>query len=189
MKKITFQYTFIASDFSEVFDLHLDAQKLELIFTPPKPCPAWANLEFHQCPNCPLSVQTHTYCPIAINMVSIVKRFQHILSFNEIHLKVVTDERTLSQDTTAQRAISSLMGFMIAASGCPHTSLLKPMVNNAVFYVIANFQDIKLASFDPGKIENFFDLKTYSFSATSNNAKDRIITMFKEMLNSSSIMI
>ena len=68
-------------------------------------------------------------------------------------------------------------------------SLLKPMVNKAVFYVIANFQDIKLASFDPANIEEFFDLKTYSFSATSNNAKDRIITMFKEMLNSSSIMI
>jgi hypothetical protein len=128
MKKITFQYNFNASDLSEVFDLHLDAQKLELIFTPPNPCPTWANLEFHQCPNCPLSVQTHSYCPLAINMVSIVKRFQHILSFNEIHLKVVTDERTLSQDTTAQRAISSLMGFVIAASGCPHTSLLKPMV-------------------------------------------------------------
>lgn len=128
MEKITFQYSFFTPDVTEVFDLHLDAQTLELIQAPQDHCPAWAELEFHQCPNCPLGGQTHPHCPLAMNMVSLVKRFQHMLSFNEIHLKVVTDERTLSQDTTAQRAISSLMGFVIAASGCPHTTFLRPMV-------------------------------------------------------------
>jgi len=64
-------------------------------------------------------------------------------------------------------------------------SLLKPIVNKAVFYAIANFQDIKIASFEPVKIENFFALKTYSFSATSNNAKDKVISIFRDMLNSS----
>lgn len=68
-------------------------------------------------------------------------------------------------------------------------SLLKPMVNSAFFYVIANFQDIKIASFDPVKIENFFALKTYSFSAISNNAKDKVVSIFNEMLNSSRIAI
>lgn len=67
--------------------------------------------------------------------------------------------------------------------------LLKPLTNNADFYVIANFQDIKIASFEPVKIEEFFALKTFGFSAVSNNAKDKIHTIITEMLNSSSLMI
>jgi len=67
--------------------------------------------------------------------------------------------------------------------------LLKPLTNNADFYVIANFQDIKIASFEPVKIEEFFALKTFGFSAVSNNAKDKIHSIITEMLNSSSLMI
>jgi GTPase SAR1 family protein len=68
-------------------------------------------------------------------------------------------------------------------------SQLKPLVKKAVFYVIANFQDLKLASFEPARIEHFFALKTYSFSAASNNAKEEVISMFKEMLNISRLMM
>jgi hypothetical protein len=68
-------------------------------------------------------------------------------------------------------------------------SQLKPLVKKAVFYVIANFQDIKLASFEPARIEHFFALKTYSFSAASNNAKEEVVSMFKEMLNISRLMM
>jgi len=68
-------------------------------------------------------------------------------------------------------------------------ALLKPLVKKNIFYVIANFQDVKLASFEPERIEHFFALKTYSFSAASNNAKEEVVLMFKEMLNISRIMI
>ena len=63
------------------------------------------------------------------------------------------------------------------------------MLDNVDIYVIANFQDIKIASFDPVRIEEFFDLKTYGFSAVSNNAKDKIISIFKDILNSSKLLI
>lgn len=68
-------------------------------------------------------------------------------------------------------------------------SRLKPLVKKGIFYVIANFQDVKLASFDPAQIENFFALKTYSFSAASKNAKKEVISMFKDMLNISRLMM
>lgn len=66
-------------------------------------------------------------------------------------------------------------------------SLLKPLVRKDVFYVIANFQDIKIASFDSERIENFFALKTYSFSAISSNAKEKVASIFTDMLNFSRI--
>jgi len=68
-------------------------------------------------------------------------------------------------------------------------SILQPLVSRANFYVIANFQDVKMASFDPAKIEDFFALKTYGFSATLNNGKDKIRSIFKEMLNKSTLML
>ena len=68
-------------------------------------------------------------------------------------------------------------------------SILQPLVSRANFYVIANFQDVKMASFDPAKIENFFTLKTFGFSATLNNGKDKIRSIFKEMLNKSTLML
>jgi len=127
MKPITIQYIFTAQNFSESFDLELDSQKIELIGELPDTLPSWVNLDFCQCPHCPLSIQTHPYCPLIANTVTIVKRFEHMLSYDEIHLKVITEERVISQDTTIQRAISSLLGVVSATSGCPHTAFFKPM--------------------------------------------------------------
>ena len=42
-------------------------------------------------------------------------------------MEVVTAERTIGQRTTAQRAVSSFMGLVAAASGCPRTACFRPM--------------------------------------------------------------
>jgi hypothetical protein len=128
MEKIGIRYCFILPDGSEeVFNLQLDAQDLDLVGNSPDALPAWTILHFHQCPNCPLTADTHPNCPIAVNLVNIVKRFDRLLSHKEIHLDVVMEERSVSQDTTAQQGISSLMGLVMATSGCPHTAFFKPM--------------------------------------------------------------
>ena len=68
-------------------------------------------------------------------------------------------------------------------------SIIKPLVPRADFYIIANFQDIKMASFDPAKIEDFFALKTFGISAASNNGKDKIRSIFEEIMNKSKLML
>ena len=128
MGTITIQYCFrLAEDAQEIFDLRLDAENLELVGNIPEILPTWTNLDFHQCPNCPLSISTYSHCPVAVNIVNIVKRFDGILSYDKIYIDVTTEERCISQYTTAQRGISSLMGLVIATSGCPHTIFFKPM--------------------------------------------------------------
>jgi len=62
-------------------------------------------------------------------------------------------------------------------------SLLKPRVEKAEFYVIANFQDLKNASFEPNKIKNLFGLKTFGLSAISEESKDNINSIIIEILN------
>jgi hypothetical protein len=130
MKTISIQYHFTLADGSqEIFDLQLDAKKLELLIDAPDSLPAWTHLSFHQCPNCSLTVETHPHCPLAANIVNIVKRFDRLLSYEDIHVEVVTEERVVSQDTTAQKGLSSLMGLVIANSGCPHTAFFRPMAH------------------------------------------------------------
>ena len=112
----------------EVFDFELDARSLELVVRIPESPPRWTELDFHQCPNCPLDSGTHPKCPLMLHFIDIVDRFDHILSYDEIRLEVMMDERSVSRSITAQKGLSSLVGIVITASGCPHTKFFKPML-------------------------------------------------------------
>jgi hypothetical protein len=128
MKDFTVYYNFRLPDGSEEgFHLRLDPETLELRGSTPATSPEWTKLDFHQCPNCPLKVEEYPDCPLAVRLVNLVQRFDGLLSHEKVDLEVVTEERTITQKTTAQRGISSLMGLVIAASGCPHTAFFRPM--------------------------------------------------------------
>ncbi len=128
MENIVIKYGFkLPDDTKEEYVLNIDGTSLELILDKKDTLPDWAKLDYCQCSNCTLDVGKHPYCPIMINLVGIVKGFDRILSHETVLLKVVTEERYIAQKTSAQRALSSLMGLVIAASGCPHTVFFKPM--------------------------------------------------------------
>lgn len=111
----------------ETITLRLDDRTLELVGNIPATLPDWTKLDFHKCPHCPLNTISHPYCPLAANLVNIVNRFDGLLSHDEVRIDVHTEERFISQTTTVERAISSLMGLVMATSGCPHTGFFKPM--------------------------------------------------------------
>jgi hypothetical protein len=128
MDTITIRYSFkFGRNKLEVFDLQLDTENFELQGNTPEVLPAWTKLDFHQCPNCPLKVKDVSHCPLAVNLVNIVKKFDSFISYNETLVVVTTKERIISQMTTVQRAVGSMMGLIIAASGCPHTNYFRPM--------------------------------------------------------------
>ena len=124
--KITYRVS-MAEDFSEVIDLEIDPVSLELMNQQIDNLPEWTRLEYQTCPHCPLPKGSQPHCPVALNLVEIVELFNKIVSYDEVDLEVVTRERTYSQHTTAQKAVSSLFGVLIATSGCPYTTFLKPM--------------------------------------------------------------
>jgi hypothetical protein len=128
MATIAIQYCFQLSDErQEVFDLELDAKRLELVGDVPENLPEWTKLGFCQCPNCTLSIGTHPHCPVASHLADAVSRFGDILSYDQVRVDVITEERRISQETTAQIGIGSLMGLVMATSGCPHLAFFKPM--------------------------------------------------------------
>lgn len=128
METITIRYSFkFGKSKYEVFDMALDTENFELQGNCPEVCPPWTKLDFHQCPNCPLDARHVLRCPLAVNLVNIVKKFDSFISYNETLVVVTTKERIVSKMTTVQRAVGSMMGLIIAASGCPHTAYFRPM--------------------------------------------------------------
>jgi hypothetical protein len=128
MGTMTIKYYFtLPEGVREIFNLQLDAQRLELAGPLSAALPAWTKLDVHQCPNCPLTPDTHPHCPLAAHLVAIVERFEGLVSYGEIQVDVLTAERFITQETTVQRGMSSLMGLVMATSGCPHMAFFKPM--------------------------------------------------------------
>jgi predicted amidohydrolase/signal recognition particle receptor subunit beta len=66
-------------------------------------------------------------------------------------------------------------------------SILKEISKKADFYIIANFQDLEESSFEPEKIEELFNKKTFGFSAIQEDSKQKILTIFTEILTTSVI--
>jgi hypothetical protein len=128
METINIRYIFTLPDNTrEIFNLKLDKKTLKLHSGKTEKLPYWTKLNFHQCPHCPLSIDSFPTCPLSANLVNIVERLGILISFDKIHVEVSTKERTVSRSTSAQQGISSLMGLVIAISQCPHTDFLKPM--------------------------------------------------------------
>ena len=128
MPAIKITYTFRMEDGQEdVFRLRLDTKELVARLDLPDELPPWTLLEYCQCENCPLQTDQVRRCPAAVNMVVIVQRFTELLSHDETRVDVETADRLVYRQTTVQRGVCSLMGLLMATSGCPLTSFFKPM--------------------------------------------------------------
>ncbi|MGR8929604.1 MAG: DUF6901 family protein, partial [Gammaproteobacteria bacterium] len=66
-------------------------------------------------------------CPVAVNLTPLLTLCSSIKSFQSVQLEVTTHERTISGETTMQKALSSMLGLIMATSPCPHLEYLKPM--------------------------------------------------------------
>ncbi len=128
MGTINIRYHFhLGAHGEEVVDLQLDSQTIEPTIQPENSLPAWTDLSFHQCPHCTLKPAEYSACPVAANISHVIGRFDNVVSYDEIDLEVTTDARHVTQHTTAQKGISSLLGLLFATSGCPYTNYMKPM--------------------------------------------------------------
>jgi hypothetical protein len=121
------EYQFKINEHKELISLCFDSESLEWLNPTPIDLPDWALLENRKCPHCPLPTSDSQYCPVAKSLAEITTKFEKISSYQNLELKIVTDTRTILKDTTAQTGLSSLLGLVMATSGCPYTNYLKPM--------------------------------------------------------------
>jgi len=89
--------------------------------------PAWTVLDFHKCPNCPLDIARHRHCPAALRLAPALEDFAGLTPVRPVHAEVATPERNFSAQLPLARVLSSLVGLIMATSGCPRTRFLLPM--------------------------------------------------------------
>lgn len=130
--------------------------------------PDWARLDVDKCSICPLHSATTEYCPLALRLTPILSFSPHS-AFESVQVRVHKDSMTIDSQTTVQEAYRSLIGLIMATSGCPHTRFFKPMAwfhlpfstqDETLFRACATFLFFQF--FDPGEADvegHFSDLK------------------------------
>jgi hypothetical protein len=109
-----------------VFRLELDRDSAQLISKPPANPPDWTALGFNQCKDCPLNGST-THCPAALHLAGVIDGFTDLVSYDQVRVTVESEERSVVATLSAQQALASLMGLIMASSGCPRTAVFRPM--------------------------------------------------------------
>lgn len=129
---IRFRYDFnLGNERSWSFDVELDPIHLTLI--PPRrerSLPEWTRLEVGQCENCPLSRKEHEHCPVAVAIIDVVDRFATSYAHEKATVTVHARERRYEKDCSLQIGLGSLMGLLMATSGCPVMAPLKPIARS-----------------------------------------------------------
>jgi hypothetical protein len=169
---ITYKYCFdFPNGMKKRFLIQLDSQTL-LFKSTIHNRPDWTNLADHQCTCCTLDKKTVPHCPIAVNISELVTSFKDIVSHESCNVSCITVERTVTKNTLVQDGLSSIMGIIMATSGCPTMEILKPMarfhlpfatVDEAMFRSISVYLLRQYFSYQQGGPSDFFlkNVKSY----------------------------
>jgi len=95
--------------------------------SPPPIGTLWTALDFAKCRHCPLSADAHPHCPLALQLIPLLEFAAPLVSFQHARVEIRTPSRMFVLDGPIQRGLSSLMGLLIPASGCPRTAALRPL--------------------------------------------------------------
>ena len=60
-------------------------------------------------------------------MSSVIDGFTDLVSYDKVRVTVESEERSVVATLSAQQALASLMGLIMASSGCPRTAVFRPM--------------------------------------------------------------
>jgi hypothetical protein len=112
---------------AKTLEFAFDAVDFKMLKTPPDPPPFWTELAFSRCANCPLDERVNAHCPAALQLASALEPLNALVSFDTVGVTVTQAERTVYVQTSAQQAMSSVIGLVMATSGCPWTDHLRPM--------------------------------------------------------------
>lgn len=89
--------------------------------------PDWTLLAYHQCSCCPLDPDEVRHCPAATRIHHLLETFADKTSIERVHVAVHTSRRTFHGDVDLQVGVNSLLGLLMATSGCPVLDPLKVM--------------------------------------------------------------
>lgn len=89
--------------------------------------PGWTELGHKQCPCCPLKTESNSHCPAAADLHKALEAFHELESVGRARVTVETARRSYVRECDLQTGLNSMIGVIMATSGCPVVSQLKNM--------------------------------------------------------------
>ena len=162
--------------------------------------PEWTHLEHHQCKSCPLNINEHKYCPAALEIYDVSNYFDGIFSFENVLVTVDTPQRKYEKETDIQTGLNSLLGLILASSGCPILSKFRQMalthlpfssveesiIRTTAFYLLRqHFMETsgEKADYDLQELEDFYS----EISKVNYQLNQRVSALTKADANSNAI--
>ncbi len=126
---LTYKYIFtLAKGEKKEFTVRLHPKTLELLLPPGAPKPEWTKLSNRKCTNCPLKEEDSPHCPAAVGMTEVVNALGSSVSFDDVHVRVESNQRDYEKRVPLQKGLSGLIGLIMASSGCPVVGKLRPLI-------------------------------------------------------------
>ncbi|MFH0736392.1 MAG: hypothetical protein V1773_17745 [bacterium] len=123
----TFKFTYLDGK-ETVFNINIEPVTMNLLHKNDQELPEWVKLEKFKCSHCPLDTEKNVYCPVAVNLIDVIKEFNNVPSYEKVKIEVLSNERGYFKNADIQSGVSSLLGILMVTSGCPIMGKLKPMV-------------------------------------------------------------
>ncbi len=129
MTTLDYRYEFrFASGRVETFTLVLNEATLRPVERlDPYKLPEWTRLGFRKCAGCPLDPLEESFCLAAARLVPLAQQMGDVISIDDVEAKVITNDRVVISQTSAQEGLRALIGLILATSGCPYTAFFRPM--------------------------------------------------------------
>ncbi len=93
------------------------------------PFPEWMKLESFRCDHCSIEPESRKTCPAALSIQPVIDAFSKCLSFETVQAVVESRELKIQGEMSAQKAVRSLLGLLMALSACPTMRKLRPMAH------------------------------------------------------------
>ncbi|WP_369601686.1 hypothetical protein AAIA72_01480 [Hahella sp. SMD15-11] len=119
--------------------------------------PAWTRLGHCQCVNCPLGKQEGARCPAAVDLIDLVDVFHGEPAFQKVRVEVTTPQRGYFKRTSLEEGLRSLMGLVMATSGCPILGQLRPLALHHMPF--ASEEEFILRSVSMYLLKQYFQLR------------------------------
>ncbi|MBF7731288.1 DUF6901 family protein [Pseudomonas sp. N040] len=119
--------------------------------------PKWTRLDCQQCSNCPLQKEQFSHCPAAIDLYRVIEDFQGLPAIKKALVKVHTPARDYSKQVSLEEGLRSLLGVIMATSGCPVLGRLRPMAEQHLPF--ASPQEFALRSISLYLTRQYFNLR------------------------------
>ncbi|MCX7610134.1 MAG: hypothetical protein N2043_00920 [Ignavibacterium sp.] len=200
-KEITYIFEFEEGNIKR-FDLAIDLENMLIINNSVEKPPDWTLLKNFSCPHCPLNPNEHLYCPLALNLVKMIDEFNEHNSFDRVKVTVITDNRTFYKETDLQSGVSSYLGILMVASGCPVMKKLSPMLHFHLpfatleeteirvfsLYLLAQLIKMKQGEEPDWDMKKLFDIYE-DIRILNNNVSKKVADLEKKDANINSIVI